>query len=89
MGKKSRFSESLEAIFWVKNRIRNLFDPVSGIRDGKVRIRDKHPGSSTLLIFLVFPDLDHISKVVQYLDQRHTLRDRRPLYNCLPALLAG
>jgi hypothetical protein len=27
----------------------NLFDPVSGIRDGKIRIRDKHSGSTTLL----------------------------------------
>ncbi len=50
-------SESLETIFWVKNigtslmrmRIRNLFDPGSGIRDGKIGIRDKHPGSATLL----------------------------------------
>ncbi len=29
-------------------RIRNLFDPGSGIRDGKIRIWDKHPGSATL-----------------------------------------
>ena len=49
-------------IFWVKLkilkfikkkkrfRIRDLFDPGSGIRDGKVRIRDKHPGSATLVL---------------------------------------
>jgi hypothetical protein len=29
--------------------IRNLFDPGSGIRDGKIRTQDKHPGSATLL----------------------------------------
>jgi hypothetical protein len=28
--------------------IRNLCDPRSGIRDGKIRIRDKHPRSATL-----------------------------------------
>jgi hypothetical protein len=39
------------SVFWDKNtslmgiRIRNLFDPGSGIRDGKIRIRDKHPKS--------------------------------------------
>jgi hypothetical protein len=29
--------------------IRNLFDPGSGIRNGKVRIRDKHPGPAHCL----------------------------------------
>jgi hypothetical protein len=29
-------------------RIQNLFDPRSGIRGRKIRIRDKHPGSATL-----------------------------------------
>jgi hypothetical protein len=29
--------------------IRNLFDPGSHLRDGKIRIRDKHPGSATLV----------------------------------------
>jgi hypothetical protein len=29
-------------------RIRNLFDPGSGIE--KIRIRDKHPGSTTLIL---------------------------------------
>jgi hypothetical protein len=43
-------SESLETSFWIKNililrcrsgsEIRNLFGPCSGIRDGKIRIRD-------------------------------------------------
>jgi hypothetical protein len=28
-------------------RVRNLFDTKSGIRDGIIRIRDKHPGSTT------------------------------------------
>jgi hypothetical protein len=31
-------------------RIRNLFDPGFRIRGGKIRIRDKHPGSATLPI---------------------------------------
>jgi hypothetical protein len=51
------FSESLQTVFSVKNRylnslmrIRNLFDPGSGIRDGKIRIRDKHPGSATPIL---------------------------------------
>ncbi len=30
----------------------NLFDPGSHLRDGKIRIRDKHPGSATL-VFVV------------------------------------
>jgi hypothetical protein len=29
--------------------IRNLYDPASGIREGKSRIRDKHSGSATLV----------------------------------------
>jgi hypothetical protein len=38
-------SESFELIFWVKNPlsgsgIRNLFDPGSGIREGKILIRN-------------------------------------------------
>jgi hypothetical protein len=47
-------SERLETTFWVK--ILKFFDadPDPGsfrsrIRDGKVRIRDKHPGSATLV----------------------------------------
>jgi hypothetical protein len=63
--------ESLETIFWLKIRvvkffdvnpdpgsgIRNLFYPGPGIRDGRIRIRDKHPGSATLLtgIAIVVP----------------------------------
>jgi hypothetical protein len=31
-------------------RIQNLFDRGSGIRNGKIRIRDKHPGFATLKI---------------------------------------
>ncbi len=53
-------SESLETIFGLNTGTvlkffdadadpgtGNLFDPRSGIRDGKIRIQDKHPGSST------------------------------------------
>ncbi len=54
------FSESLETVFWVKNTwilwcgsrsgsgTLSVVYPASGIRDGKNRIRDKHPGSATL-----------------------------------------
>ncbi len=34
------------------SRIQNLFDPGSGNRDGKILIRDKHPGSATLIFIL-------------------------------------
>ncbi len=30
-------------------RIRNLCEPESGIQDGKIRIRDKHPESVTMI----------------------------------------
>jgi hypothetical protein len=53
-------SESLETIFFglkilkffdadpdLGSGIRSPFDPGSGIQDGKIRIRDKHPGSAT------------------------------------------
>jgi hypothetical protein len=52
-------SESLKQFFGLKilkffdadpdlgSGIRNLFDTGSGIQDGKIRIRDKHPGSAT------------------------------------------
>jgi hypothetical protein len=55
----NHISESLKAIFWVK--ILKFFDadqdpgiflslnPGSGME--KIRIRDKHPGSATLLLF--------------------------------------
>ncbi len=39
--------ERLETIFWVKI-VKLFFDPGSVIRYGKIRIRDKHPGSATL-----------------------------------------
>jgi hypothetical protein len=56
MGKKSgsgmnnpdHVSESLETIFWVK--ILKFFDADPGSDKEKIRIRDKHPGSATLLI---------------------------------------
>jgi hypothetical protein len=52
------FTESLETVFWVKNTsltrilIRDLIDPGSRIRVGKVHIWDwdKHPRSVTVLI---------------------------------------
>jgi hypothetical protein len=39
-----QISESLETIFWIKDP--ESFSP--WIRDGKIQIRDKHPGSVTL-----------------------------------------
>jgi hypothetical protein len=60
-------SESLETIFWVKILklfvadadpdpvSGNLFDPGSGME--KIRIRDKHPGSATLLLPLPYIEL--------------------------------
>jgi hypothetical protein len=50
---------SLMTIFGVKIlnsllRIRGLLDQKFGIRDGNIRIRDKHPGSATLT--LLHPD---------------------------------
>ncbi len=59
-------SESLEIIFWVKNvgtyildsfmRIRDPDYFWPWIRDRKFRIRDKHPGSATLLFYCGFQD---------------------------------
>jgi hypothetical protein len=43
-------SESVDTIFRVKNsliRIRNLFEP--GSRMEKIQIREKHPGSATII----------------------------------------
>jgi hypothetical protein len=44
MHNPDHISESLSTIFWVK--ILKFFDAT---RDGKIRIRDKHPESVTLL----------------------------------------
>jgi hypothetical protein len=60
MNNPDHISESLETIFWVKILKFIVADPGTwmekirirdryGIRDGKIRIRDKHPGSATLL----------------------------------------
>jgi hypothetical protein len=54
-------SEILETKFWIKilkffdadvdpdPGSGNLFDPASWIREGKIQIHDKHPGSATLV----------------------------------------
>jgi hypothetical protein len=49
------FFVSLETVFRLKMlkffvADPDLFDPGSEIRDGKIRIRDKHPGSATLVL---------------------------------------
>jgi len=61
-------SESLETIFWVKYlnsliriRIRNLFDPGSGMEKLGSWIQDKHPGSATLTA--VIKRLNQIQRV--------------------------
>ncbi len=46
MNIQDHFSESLETDFWVKKYLTSLMR--IRIRDGKNRIRDKHPGSATL-----------------------------------------
>jgi hypothetical protein len=62
MGKKSgsrsgmnnpdHSSERLETIFWVKILKYFVADEESGIGDGNIRIRDKNPGSATLLEYI-------------------------------------
>jgi hypothetical protein len=62
MGKKSgsgsgmnnpdHMSESLETIFWLKKL--KFFDADAGSRMEKIRIRDKHPGSATLLVRILY-----------------------------------
>jgi hypothetical protein len=62
MGKKSgsgsgmnspdHISESLETIFWVKILKFFVSDADPGLEIEKIRIRDKHPGSTTLSIRL-------------------------------------
>jgi hypothetical protein len=54
MNNQDHISESLGTIFWVK--ILKFFDAdpgwkkfESGIREGKIRIRDEHPGSARLI----------------------------------------
>jgi hypothetical protein len=47
MNNPDHISESLETIFEGRNSLIILCG--SGIRDGKIRSRDKHPGSATLL----------------------------------------
>jgi hypothetical protein len=46
MNNPDHISESLETIFWVK--ILKFFDADPGSGMEKIRIRDKHPGSTTL-----------------------------------------
>ncbi len=38
--------------------IRNLFDPGSGSREGKIQIRNKHPVSSTLVFMKLLCSFD-------------------------------
>jgi hypothetical protein len=63
MNNPDHISESLETIFWVKIPVLQFFDADPGSRMEKIRIRDprwekcgsgirdKHPGSATLLVF--------------------------------------
>jgi hypothetical protein len=57
MNNPDHISESLETIFWAKILKFFYTDPGYGmekirIRDGKIRIRDKHPGSAALVSYL-------------------------------------
>jgi hypothetical protein len=79
MNNLDHVSESLEAIFWVK--ILKFFDADPGwkkirIRDGKVRIRDKHPGSVTLAERRIFPLIQRIGCGI--LPRSFTSRTRIP-----------
>jgi hypothetical protein len=56
MNKPDHISESLEPIFWVK--ILEFFDVDPGAGMEKIRIRDKHPGSATLLLIKVTYSFD-------------------------------
>jgi hypothetical protein len=50
MNNADHISESLETIIWVKilNSLKRNRDPGSGME--KILIRDKHPGSATLIL---------------------------------------
>jgi hypothetical protein len=50
MNNPDHISESLETIFWVK--ILKFFDADPGTGMEKIRIRDKNPGSATLVIII-------------------------------------
>jgi hypothetical protein len=52
MNNPDHISESFETIFWGK--IQKFFGADPGSEMEKIRIRDKHPGSATLLKILVF-----------------------------------
>jgi hypothetical protein len=52
MSNPDHISESFETIFWGK--IQKFFGADPGSEMEKIRIRDKHPGSATLLEILVF-----------------------------------
>jgi hypothetical protein len=56
MNNPDHISESLEPIFWVK--ILEFFDVDPGSGMEKIRIRDKHPGSATLLCVKVTYSFD-------------------------------
>ncbi len=84
------YSLSLETIFWVKiykfldtvadpdPGSGNLFDPGSGIRDGKILYPGsggKHPGSATLLkIYLFILFLFFVQSEVRYLGRQRRFR---------------
>jgi hypothetical protein len=78
MGKKSgsgsgmdnpdHISECLETIFWVK--ILKFFDADPGSGMEKIRIRDKHPGSATLVTSDKFQNADSCRTKKQRFDAR-------------------
>jgi hypothetical protein len=48
-----RDNELFWSLMWIRDP--ESFDPGSGIPDGKIRIRDKHPGSATLAKYCSWP----------------------------------
>jgi hypothetical protein len=59
------------------SRIRNIFDPKSGIRDAKFRIRDKHSGSATLTDTHVLLFFDANTYSQRFADHFYLLSGRR------------
>jgi hypothetical protein len=80
LGLKNRYLNSLM-------RIRNLFDPGSGIRDRKIRIRDKNLGSATLIILTSINK--NLMRISGMKDQDSWLLPRLPVFSARRRRFAG
>ncbi len=58
----------------------NLFDSGSGIRDGKIRIRDKHPGSATPPEIDLSPSTEGRYRTGQHLPKARSAHPKKPNY---------